>query len=480
MGNFQSNVAETIDFGRWRSRVRDDTFSRYHFEMGRALLEHENDVKAGVDQLRRAVAVDPTLLVAQCVLVDALQGAGLEGEAEAAHRAAVAVAPDYRLLGLCSLALEKIGAGDHVAARALIDRAEKTASGRSEITACRLALQLADEEAVDLAAAVGLAVGQIAPDLAGVLSNLGRRLTIACKLSVAELACRWSLHLDPGNTDACLGMIDLLRRRSAYRELIGVIESGLAVAPWNATLHFSLGNACMVDDDDWTRAQASFNAALKYDPGLTIARQYGDYIRIARGEPAEVAAEIMATLTNRPAEDKRWLLLALHVAGDIPGALSVAHALDKAGRRPIDDDLMALELAAQGRIDEGVAVLEAGRPGRPPDNVRSRMVWAYLIARKGDTVRGLAEIEATVPDLPFNAFELACWAVLRDVAGERDAADGLYRRAFAASPKLAWLNARLLPEDGPRIAAAYRRLGLTPHRLWPEAPSTVGGATQPK
>lgn len=463
------NESGTIDFDRWRRRIRDDTFGRYHFGMAQALLDHENNLEAGLAQLRRAVAVDPLLLPAHCVLVDALRRAGLTAEAEAAHNAALAIDGDYRLLGFCSLALEKIGHGDLDAAQELIARAEASAPDDPVIRNTRLLLRLAAGEAVD---AGGPVSGPLADELAEALRSVGNRLLATSTFVPAERAFRWLLAIDPQSVPAFNALAFLLQSRGEHRARLELAEGCLAFAPWNGPAYFHSGAARMVLDKDFNTAHARIRDALRYMPGDLSVLTCDWRIRIASGRPLDVLPEVREFCAKHPQETvmRFWGLLALHAAGDVRGAFAVHEGFVGAHHDLRDHGLFALQLATLGRIGDGIAYLEGEKPGSPPADPRLRVVWAYLIGRDGRSASALDVLEATVPDLPHNALELTCWGLLLEAAGDVARADECHRRAFDIGAKWAWLNARQLFDDFARLEATYRRLGLIPDPLWPEAP----------
>lgn len=469
-------TSDAVDFGLWRQRIRDETFSLYHFEMGRALLDHENNLEAGLAQLRRAIAINPTLLPAHCILVDTLRSAGLTAEAEIAHNAAMAIKGDYQLLGLCSLALEKIDADDRDAAETLIARAETSAPDKPLIVACRLLLRLAAGETIDSATAAGLALAPIADKLAESLKIAGNRLLMASKFDPAEQAFHWLLAVDPRSVPAFNGLASLFRKRGNHRARLEIAERCLTFAPKTGLAHFHAGSARIVLDEDFVAAHAHIRAALQCTPDDLNATTCDWRIRIAQGHALDVLTEVHAVYAKHPNELvlQFWASLALQAAGDVRGALTIHQSFVNDSRNLRDHGLFALQLAMLNGTGEGIAYLEGGTPGRPPENHRLRVIWAYLIGRDGRLAPALETLRATVPALPDNALELTCWALVLEAAGDGEQADRRHRQAFDVGAKWAWLNARHLLGDFARLEATYRRLGLIPHPSWPVAPQLIG------
>lgn len=466
---------DTSDVERWRQNIRAYTFGHYCMEMGWSILERERNFQAVVEHFERALTFEAENPLAHWLLVESLRAAGKGDQSKAAHERALAIDPNYQESGLAIQAIRQLREGNRAGAEEALVQLEQHASEVPSLFACRRLFALSDGRMPPEFA--GMPTPPLAPavvqQLGDGIMEIASRLGQAGKPGLAEVGYRWLLGMSPDRPDVYSALSSLLRDQTNYKDLLEIAARGIELEPNDITQRTQFGLACMIADPDWTRAHAQLNAILAISPDHVIALINSWYVRIASGYPLDVATEIQGRLTGQSQNElyKSWLLLALHVAGDVAGALSVGQKLSDGYRRqPNNMRYMALELYDLDRADTGIALLEEGRPGLPPENPRNRVVWAYLLARRGEMDRAIATIEATVDGLSDSYFELTCLALLRETLGESEMADQLYRKAFSMKPKRQWLMARLLSREYAHLDRTYRRLGLAISPHWPEEP----------
>lgn len=129
-GNGQGAVP-VPDVEAWRRRIRENTFSRYHHAMGKALVA-EGSTQAGLEALRRAVAADPSYGPAHSELIDLLDRLGLAQDALEARERAERLAPHYRAEALAEKSQALVGKDD-AEGLALIEEAARLAPDAPEI-----------------------------------------------------------------------------------------------------------------------------------------------------------------------------------------------------------------------------------------------------------------------------------------------------------------------------------------------------------
>lgn len=112
-----------VDFDAWRRRIREDTFSHYHYEMARAIERERNDA-AAADAYRRAIAIRPDMTAAHHRLAKLLERLGQGGDAEAVRRQAQAQGAAAVASGLLQEAKEAFDEADEERAVRLLDEAE--------------------------------------------------------------------------------------------------------------------------------------------------------------------------------------------------------------------------------------------------------------------------------------------------------------------------------------------------------------------
>lgn len=460
----------------WRRNIRAYTFGHYHMEMGWSIRERENNLQTAIDHFRRSLEIEEKNPLVHWLLVESLQAAGAEDSAQAAHERALAIDPDYQTSGLTIQTIRRLREGDRDGAETTLARLERHASGTSSIEACRRLFAFSDGRMpTEAARTEALLAPVVVQQLGDAIMDIAFRMEQVGKPALAEAGYRWLLSISPNRADVYSALSGLLILQTDPKDLLDLVERGSLLDPHDITMRIRFGLACMIADPDWTRAHAQFQAILAVTPDHESALVNDWYIRIASGSPLDVAREIRSRLTDQPQNElyKSWLLLALHAAGDIVGAVSIGHTLsDQYRRQPDNMRYMALGLDALGHGDMGIALLEDGKPGTPPENPRNRVVWAYLLARRGE-LGGIAMIEAAVDGMPDNYFELTCLALLQETYGQSTAVDELYRKAFSMKPKRQWLMARLLPRDYAHLDHTYRRLGLALPPHWPDSPRIV-------
>lgn len=220
----------TIDAAAWRERIRQETFSNYHFEMGRSLRQL-GDTEQAVKALRRAIQEEPDHVLAHGLLVDCLRNTR-HPEAEESHRAALSLDPRYAVavaaVDLADQANRLIQRQDTNGALALLDRAralDPVGAARAIVTDTLLQLSHALSQS-DPASALSVLEKAAAmdPDDFWVLAQLG---------SAYDVAERWD-------------------------EAIRCFEAGLKIVPTHETL--------------LSRLLASLNMACRFEDTVSAAR----------------------------------------------------------------------------------------------------------------------------------------------------------------------------------------------------------------
>lgn len=83
-----------VDVDLWRRRIREETFSQYHYEMARA-IEREGNVEAAIGAYQRALSIRTDYPAAYFRLLNLLSATGRADQAQAIDAQARAVNADY-------------------------------------------------------------------------------------------------------------------------------------------------------------------------------------------------------------------------------------------------------------------------------------------------------------------------------------------------------------------------------------------------
>jgi len=344
--------------------------------------------------------------------------AGRLGEAEAAYRRALALAPGHS----DALHLTGVLAYQH---------------GRLD-------------EAVDLYRRAVAAN----PAYPAALNNLATALKDSGRLAEARDAAERALVLAPGFAEAHNTLGNILLLAGAADGAAAAFRRAAAANPRFAAAHGNLGNA-LAALGDRAGAIAAYRAALALDPGYADAHyNLGNALRDA-GRPDAAAAAYRDAIACRPDHADAWnnLGLVLLQAGDTAGALAA-----------FDAALAARPGLAAAHNNRGTALRDTNRPAEAVAAFRRALDRAPHDAAAhynlGNTLRDLGDLDGAIDGLR---------RVLEIDPGHDDALALLVETLQGACdwPALAVLEPRLRAATDAALAAGRRpaEMPLTSLRL---------------
>jgi tetratricopeptide (TPR) repeat protein len=143
---------------------------------------------------------------------------------------------------------------------------------------------------------------------------LGELALQSNKLDVAERAFQKEVEIDPKSATALYGIAEVQRARGQYDLARASFEHFASLEPANAPVHVQLGVLAEIKKD-WPNAISQYEAALKLDPNLSIAKnnlawayaEHGGNIAVA----LRLAQEARSALPRDPhvADTLGWVLV---------------------------------------------------------------------------------------------------------------------------------------------------------------------------
>jgi protein O-GlcNAc transferase len=233
------------------------------------ITAQEGEPEAGINMIRRAMALAPGRAPHHNSLAVAYLLLGRDAEAVAEYRAAAALRPESAEIHN-NLATTLRAMGQHAEAVAEYRRAAGCAPEVAEIwynLACVLA-ECARHDEVEICFRRAI---RLRPDFGNALANYGRWLITQNRGAAAEVSLCEAVRLAPGDTRSWnnLGIVRQQAGRSPEAE--ACYRRAIAVDPAFADAHYNLG--CLLSGDGRTDdAISSHQAAIAADPSHGAAR----------------------------------------------------------------------------------------------------------------------------------------------------------------------------------------------------------------
>ena len=220
------------------------------------------------------------------------------------------------------------------------------------------------------------------------------------------------LSLVPGQPDALIQRVTLLRRANRYDEAVAVARMAVAFHRELARAHHALGMSLMKLTEH-AEAAAAFSEAARLDPGAV----------------------------------ETWINcgVALKEAGDLAGAeASYRRALALAPNDPVIHNNLANALLAAGRSDESIRLYRAAVV-LDPGYADAKANLGLALRDTGDLPEALRLLEEAVAQHPRHAILLNAYGNTLRQAGRNDEAIDVLQKAVLSAPN---------------YAEAYNNLGL--------------------
>jgi len=247
-----------IDVDLWRRRIREDTFSKYHYEMGRA-IQREGDFAAAADAYRRALAIRSDYPEASFRLASLLEQNGQPELSREVETQARAFDPHYPAGALHGFALEACERGDHAGALAVLKKAfALNQELKPHFDLARSYFELATEEERETRFAEATARLQegvrLWPDYVSFWELQGFAQIGVCDFASAERSFARGLALDPvgakmhsglGWIGICTGRLDEAARRHA--RAVALAPQSIPILCFANFLHCARGDVAAAE-----------------------------------------------------------------------------------------------------------------------------------------------------------------------------------------------------------------------------------------
>ena len=283
-----------------------------------------------------------------------------------------------------------------------------------------------------------------------------------------------AIAIDPGYAEAHAGLADSLVTLGIYGALMpgeamrGALEaaqSALDLDPALAEAHAVRGAVQGLYEWNWSAAEESFLAAIRFDPGyITGHHWYANHVLMPNGRFHEADRELRIALELDPASPSaaasRGLLRALE-GRDEEAIHEFQALLDRDPEFSLGYYFLGQVYDRQSRFDEAVSSLRQALTfgGESPEVIA---MLAYTIGRAGGTAEATRELDrlralATTRFVSPALLGLACLGL-----GGRDAAINYLEEAVEIrAAELAWLKVRWQYDQLrglPPFAAILRRV----------------------
>lgn len=224
------------------------------------------------DMIRRAIAADGAAAMYHANLGRVLKAAARPGEAAAAYRAALALAPGDPTL-MSDLAAALVSDGDFAAAVEFGRRAVALSPGLAQAHLnLGLALQGQGGAEQDAAETAFRRAAELEPALADAHQALAQIHHARGEGAAAEACYHRALTADPAMVEAHCNLGNLLRERLDLDAALARYDAGLAVAAETSALHANKGVA-LHELGRFDEALAAYDRALDLDPAPTEAAE---------------------------------------------------------------------------------------------------------------------------------------------------------------------------------------------------------------
>ncbi len=418
-----------VDIDAWRKAIRDDTFSRYHYEMGRAMARTA-DLPSAVAAYERALAISPDLCEAHRMLIDALNALDRPAEAAAAQRRAETVRADFASAADIAFGIEAYYDNRYSDAAKAFHRAVAAGDVQGAGSLGLDAVRLARGEVTDLDDIAGLPALPLrrAQEMAEMYLDVGKKMHAAGRYGPAKAALSRSLSLDPDSPEAA-GYLGLtLSAEKRYDLAIPLMQQAVARNTSLSAIHTGLGIA------------------------LQFCGRYEESILVLQH----------AVESTKDSMLHCHLGVSLYLAGRAEESLSNFDlALDPATDNFWIHSLKGLVLQKMGRLDAAEAahrVVLRRQPQNP---------WALtclgLALEAGDRkAEGAAQHRKALALSPADSWQCTNRTLTLLQEGRCDEALTWMRRTVAVDPGGIWHMANVHPSGGAALRALYAELGLSP------------------
>ncbi len=465
----------------WRANIRNDTFGRYHREMGMAIEEKEKNYDAAIEHYRRALSYRSDFFDVHYRLVGALQAVGRHDDGAAARAAAEGMAPDYEIRALIPLCLRDVTNGNVSHARKILQEVQARAPERPEVRIVEALFKVLDGSLKESDCAV-LQTAAIATDhleeLAEYFLEKATEARAKPDLPLAVAALKAALTFDPESTQALLVLSEILPVLGRQEDAEAALTAMLEQEPnnWQLFLNRALareqlpGKVAQVVED-CERAVAIF-------PESSLVQVRTIQLLQRRGRQAEAELRWRDRMATAPSDiqvDVEIGSIKL-VCGEIDETIREVERLAvkdmPSGVAYRNYQHLALAYLAKQQRDEFEAALVKVVSAR---NNQPAEIWAESTRSLFLLNEGRAD-EATT--LARRALEkiggshspiwcLSNLALVLAASGQAEEAARLHRQSIEIMPGLLWYFARIRTIFFLNFEEDYERLGFTTTPFWP-------------
>jgi Flp pilus assembly protein TadD len=315
-----------IDVDSWRRRIREETFSRYHYEMGRA-IEQEGNSEAAIESYRRVLTILPDEPATCFRLASLLRRLDRNEQAQAVEAQATKSDPRYPASAWHSFAQQALESGRYEEAVAALEQAlslDPDLVPDSQISAAYSALAVVADSGHQCAKARELAYKglRLWPDIPSLWRILGYT------------------HIWEGNFESALE----------------IFTRGVALAPTDAMMQSGLGWA-LLGLGRLNEAERHHAHAIIVEPQSSMVFGFAIFAPCARKDvaAAEALVERALALDSRNAFFWAQQGAIAFLDGRFTAAESaLRQALTLTPEHNLAESNLALVLEAMGRTDEAI------------------------------------------------------------------------------------------------------------------------------
>lgn len=316
----------TIDVDLWRRRIREDTFSRYHYEMGCA-VEREGNADAAAESYRRVLAIFPGEPAASFRLADLLRRLGRNDQAQAVEDEAAKADPFYPASAWHSFARRASDGGRYQEAVSALEQALSLNAGLlpdPEIAVAHSALAIAADSSHRCAEARGIAAK-------------GLRLW-------PDTSSLWRIT---GYTHVW---------EAAFDKALEAFTRGVSLAPTDSMMQSGLGWA-LLGLGRFDEAERHHAHAIAADPNAPMVLAFASFAPCATRDTAAAGALVERALALDARNALFWAQRG--AVQFLEGKLTAAEntlrqALTIAPNHNLSESNLALVLEAMGRTEEAM------------------------------------------------------------------------------------------------------------------------------
>jgi tetratricopeptide (TPR) repeat protein len=390
-------------------------------------------------------------------------------EAESGYRSLLVQQPD-NVDVLHMLGALRRQRGDHVEARALLERARTLAPERADVLIEIAGVYLLEGDAVGARATAERAL-KLDPNLAGGYNLLAQLAEMHDDRAQAESLFRTSLRQREDDPIALAGLGRLMLERGELDKGLAYLTAAADRSPNDGVVQLYLARALTLKGNYAFAEQAARNA-LKLAPHLHPASFLLGQLVLEAGKIDEARA-LFTPLLDVP-EFRAIALFGMgdivRKSGDLEGAVKLyREALALQPRQVRAVQMLAASLSALGRENEAVALYRQYLADYPEELVIEASL-GDLLSQLDDLAGAQAVWKAVAQRRPGDPTPLQRLALLHERFGDHAGADALAERVAevtAEDPDLILLRARSAQRDGRDADAAALLETLRPLALHP-------------